>query len=162
MIATLPDLAASADLERSLSRAVEEWVAARMPLFADDPLVLVHGDLHGSKIMVDEGRVTGLIDFAEAIAAPADAELDTILRWCARPAELPPRPGARGLDASSLAPVRDWLRAAYPALFSRSDLRARLNSYDLWVEMAIVGHHPEPSAREASAHRIQRLVVLSR
>ncbi len=161
VIAALPDLAASADLERSLSRAVQEWVAARMQLFADDPLVLVHGDLHGSNIMVDEGRVAGLIDFAEAIAAPADAELDTILRWCARPAEFPPRPGARGLTASSLASVPDWLQEAYPALFARSRLRVRLDAYDLWVELAIVGHHPDPTVREASARRIERRVVLS-
>ena len=36
---------------------VDAWVRERLPLFADDDLVLVHGDLHGSNLMVDDGRV---------------------------------------------------------------------------------------------------------
>lgn len=62
---------------------VAEWIQERLALFAPDEPVLVHGDLHGSNVIVDQGRVTGLIDFAEALAQPADVELDTILRWCA-------------------------------------------------------------------------------
>ena len=63
---------------------VADCVQERLALFAADEPVLVHGDLHGSNVIVDQGRVTGLIDFAEALAQPADVELDTILRWCAR------------------------------------------------------------------------------
>lgn len=58
-------------------------------MFAADEPVLFHGDLHGSNVIVDQWRVTGLIDFAEALAQPADVELDTILRWCAKAREYP-------------------------------------------------------------------------
>lgn len=140
------------------SASVRSWVSSHVPLFDADPHVLVHGDLHGSNIMVDDGRVTGLIDFAEAVAQPADVELDTILRWCARPEEFPPTPTSRGLDVASLAPVHGWLEEAYPGLFARPSLGSRLAFYDLWVELAIFGHHPDAAVRAVAEARIRRTV----
>lgn len=141
------------------SASVRSWVSSHLPLFDADQHVLVHGDLHGSNIMVDDGRVTGLIDFAEAVAQPADVELDTILRWCARPEEFPPTPSSRGLDAASLAPVRGWLEEAYPGLFARPSLGSRLAFYDLWVELAIFGHHPDAAVRAVAQDRVRRTIA---
>jgi aminoglycoside phosphotransferase (APT) family kinase protein len=137
---------------------VAEWIQERLALFAADEPVLVHGDLHGSNLIVDQGRVTGLIDFAEALAQPADAELDTILRWCARAGEYPPTPDEQGLDATTLTEVPGWLRGAYPELFERDRLRERLNFYDLCSELALYAHHPQPDTRKAAQHRIARLL----
>lgn len=144
--------------DAGLRDAVDAWITSRLPLFDDDELVLVHGDLHGSNLMVDDGRVSGLIDFAEAVAQPADVELDSILRWCARPAEFPPTPGAQGLSAASLAPVPEWLHGAYPELFARPRLRERLQFYDMWVELAIAVHDADPDVREVSRGRVVRLL----
>jgi hygromycin-B 7''-O-kinase len=135
------------------------WVAERLPLFAADKPALVHGDVHGSNVMVHEGRVSGLIDFAEAVAQPADAELDTILRWCARSSEFPPVPGGRPLDPASLAPVPGWLRGAYPALFARDGLRQRLAFYDMDVELAIEAHHPDEAVRATANEHIAGLLA---
>jgi hygromycin-B 7''-O-kinase len=137
---------------------VAEWTKERLGLFAADGPALVHGDLHGSNVIVDEGRVTGLIDFAEALAQPADAELDTILRWCARAREYPPTPHEQGLDEATLAEVPGWLRGAYPELFDREHLRERLNLYDMYVELALHAHHPQPEMREAARDHITRLL----
>jgi hygromycin-B 7''-O-kinase len=137
---------------------VAEWIQERLAFFAADEPVLVHGDVHGSNVMVDHGRVTGLIDFAEALAQPADVELDTILRWCARAREYPPVPGEQGLDETSLAQVPGWLHGAYPELFERENLRERLLFYDMHVELALYAHHPDPDMREAAQDRIARLL----
>ncbi|MGP9539501.1 phosphotransferase family protein [Brachybacterium sp. AOP43-C2-M15] len=137
---------------------VAAWVQERLVLFEGDALVLVHGDLHGSNVIVDGGRVTGLVDFAEALAQPADAELDTLLRWCARPAEFPPTPEARGLDAPALAEVPRWLHDAYPELFEREHLRERLDVYDMHMELAIHAHHPHEDVRATARGRIARLL----
>jgi aminoglycoside phosphotransferase (APT) family kinase protein len=152
---SLVDDAAAAGLD---APSLASWVSTRLPLFDTDRHVLVHGDLHGSNIMVDDGQVTGLIDFAEAVAQPADVELDTILRWCARPEEFPPTPSSRGLDVASLAPVAGWLEEAYPELFALPSLPARLAFYDLWVELAIFGHHPDAAVRAVAEGRIRRMV----
>jgi aminoglycoside phosphotransferase (APT) family kinase protein len=137
---------------------VADWVRERLPLFAADELVLVHGDLHGSNVLVDEGLVTGLIDFAEAVAQPADVELDTILRWCAKAREYPPTPYEQGLDETTLTEVPGWLRGAYPELFEREHLRERLLFYDMQRELALHAHHPLADEREAARDRIARVL----
>lgn len=137
---------------------VDTWLRARLSLFDSARPALVHGDVHGSNVIVEHGRVTGLIDFAEALAQPADAELDTILRWCARPEEFPPTPRSTGLPRASLEDVPRWLHHACPALFASEGLPERLRVYDLCVELAIAAHHPEAGAREAARHRIARLL----
>lgn len=137
---------------------VADWIQERLALFAADEPVLVHGDLHGSNVIVDQGRVTGLIDFAEALAQPADAELDTILRWCARAREYPPTPGGQGLDEATLTEVPGWLHGAYPELFGRAHLRERLLFYDMYGELALHAHHPRPDVREAAQDSIARLL----
>nr|WP_269328901.1 aminoglycoside phosphotransferase family protein [Kineosporia babensis] len=147
------------DRDPGLLEDVTEWVQERLGLFAADELVLVHGDLHGSNVIVDQGRVTGLIDFAEAVAQSADAELDTILRWCARAGEYPPTPRDTGLDARTLVNVPSWLRGTYPELFGRRYLRERLNFYDLYVELALYAHHPRSETREAAQGSLTRLLA---
>jgi aminoglycoside phosphotransferase (APT) family kinase protein len=146
------------DHDPGLLAALAEWIRERLPLFAADAAVLVHGDVHGSNVMVDGGRVSGLIDFAEAVAQPADAELDTILRWCARSSEYPPSPGSTGLPEGSLAPLPGWLRRAYPELFETARLRDRLNLYDAYVELSLSAHHPRADIREISRERLVRLL----
>ncbi|SDE53213.1 phosphotransferase [Glycomyces harbinensis] len=137
---------------------VDDWIRERLALFAADEPVLVHGDLHGSNVIVDKGRVTGLIDFAEASAQPADVELDIILRWCARAREYPPTPEEQGLDETTLTEVPGWLRGAYPELFEREDLRERLRFYDMHRELALYAHHSQPDEREAARDRVARLL----
>jgi hygromycin-B 7''-O-kinase len=137
---------------------VAAYIQERRALFVGDEPVLVHGDLHGANLIVDQGRVAGLIDFAEALAQPADAELDTLLRWCARAREYPPTPDAHGLDEATLTEVPGWLHGAYPELFERQHLRERLNFYDMCVELALYAHHPQPDARDAAQKRIVLLL----
>lgn len=138
---------------------VAGWIGERQSLFAADQPALVHGDLHASNVIVDDGHVTGLIDFAEASAQPADAELDTLLRWCARSWEFPPTPDGRGLEVATLTAVPGWLHGAYPELFCREHLRERLNVYDMCVQLAIYAHHPGPDTREVARNRIAGLLV---
>jgi aminoglycoside phosphotransferase (APT) family kinase protein len=137
---------------------VADWIQKRLALFADDEPVLVHGDVHGSNVIVDQGRVSGLIDFAEALTQPADVELDIILRWCAKAREYPPTPDERGLDETTLTEVPGWLHGAYPELFEREHLRERLLFYDMQRELALYAHHPLPDIREAAQDRIIRLL----
>lgn len=162
VVAATPALVEAARLQPEhdprLLEDLAAWVEQRLVLFATDRAVLVHGDLHGSNVVVDAGRVTGLVDFAEALAQPADVELDTVLRWCARPVEFPPTPEEQGLDAASLADVPGWLREAYPELFEREHLRERLAFYDVHGELALLAHHPRPFVREAAQHRLTRLL----
>lgn len=143
--------------------AGKPWAAFHPPVVGAalqqvEAAVLVHGDLHGSNVIVDQGRVTGPIDFAEALAQPADVELDTILRWCAKARVYPPVPDERGLDETTLTEVPGWLHGAYPELLEREHLHERLLFYDMQGELALYAHHPLPDIREAAPDRIARLL----
>ena len=138
---------------------VAEWTQERLALFAKDEPVLVHGDLHGSNVIVDQGRVTGLVDFGEALAPPAGVARDTILRWCARGREDPSTPDGQGLDEATLTGVPGWLHGTYPELFGRERLRERLRFYDMQRELALYAHLPQPDARAAAHDRIARLLA---
>lgn len=67
-------------------------------------------------------------------------------------------PGAPTLDAATLAPVPEWLQGAYPELFVRAELRSRLEFYDMWVELAILGHHPDAALRDLAQGRVVGLL----
>lgn len=146
------------DHDSRLIADVAEWIQERLVLFATDVPVLVHGDVHGSNVIVDEGHVTGLIDFAEALADPADVELDTILRWCARAREYPSTPDQQGLDSATLTEIPGWLHAAYPELFAHEHLRERLRFYDMQRELALYAHQSQPDMRQTTGDRIARLL----
>ena len=45
------------DHDSRLLADVADWIQERLALFAADEPVLVHGDLHGSNVIVDQGRV---------------------------------------------------------------------------------------------------------
>ena len=112
----------------------------------------------GPRAKIDQGRVTGLVDFAEASAAPADVELDNILRWCATARAFPPVPGDQGLDETTLTEVPGWLHGAYPELFKREQLRERLRFYDMHTQLAQLVHHPHVDGRRAARNRISDLL----
>ncbi len=147
------------DHDAALLADVAEWVRERLEWFAADEPTLVHGDIHGSNVMVHQGRVTGLIDFAEALAQPADVELDNILRWCATAREYPPVPGGQVLEETTLTDVPRWLRSGYPELFERAHLRERLAFYVMQTELTLYAHHPDPKIREGARNRIGGLLT---
>jgi aminoglycoside phosphotransferase (APT) family kinase protein len=89
-----------------------------------EPCRLVHNDLWLGNVLVDDGRISALIDLELAQKGPPDAELYKIDSFCARP------------EMFSRAPVYsdfpDAFRRAYPALFACSgDPSTRLNLYEL-------------------------------
>lgn len=97
---------------------------------------LVHRDLHFGNVLVEGDRITGVIDFEAAVAAPADYELDQIGRFLRWPTLfLEPELGARA-TRDRCAEVWSLLREGYPALAQVPDLRSRLVVYALEYELA--------------------------
>lgn len=64
------------ELADRLDRSVGQFVAA----MADRPRVLCHGDFHGGNILidVDAGKISGVIDFTDAMIAPPELDLARI------------------------------------------------------------------------------------
>jgi len=133
-----PDLIESAVLARPELRpmlhSVSLFVAARMFAFEPVPNAFTHTDLHFRNVIVDAGRITGLIDFDGSRVGARDVELDMLLRSLASGDD-----GSSGRHAGIIAA----LGSTYPGLFSSPHLVARLEVYEaLWhlVQM----HHWRP------------------
>ena len=101
----------------------------------EGPPLLVHGDLWlGNMIASEAGELVGLIDFGRAAMAPADAELDTLLRfwrfpWLFVPEEWEPnyQDNQDVLDCSLLCGIV----ADCTVGLSDEDAAIRLTVYDL-------------------------------
>jgi aminoglycoside phosphotransferase (APT) family kinase protein len=82
--AVLENLAAVADLVDSTA-ARQAWdVAAAAPAWDEGP-VWLHGDLHPANILVDRGRISGVIDFGDITAGDPAADLS--VAWMMLPAK---------------------------------------------------------------------------
>lgn len=141
--ALIGELIASARRARPDAAAVLErtraFVAGRIEAFAGDRDVPVHTDLHFGNVLVDDGRISGLVDFEGLRLAPADVELDMVLRsvrWAVAD------PATRTLDYEMLP---RWLAEAYPDVFAHPRLIERLEVYEaLWY---VVQLHWDPEKR---------------
>ncbi len=106
---------------------VESFISARVDAFDGDRDVPVHADLHLGNVLVDEGRISGLIDFEGFRLAPADTELDMLLRSI-RWALASPETGSMDYEM-----VPRCFAEHYPGLFAHPRLIERLEVYEgLW------------------------------
>jgi aminoglycoside phosphotransferase (APT) family kinase protein len=94
---------------------------------------LVHRDLHFGNILVQEDRITALLDFEAAVAAPSDYELDQLARFLCWPAMFLTNMPAVGAEA--FRGVWSGLRELYPELFRGPGLDTRLAVYALEYEL---------------------------
>lgn len=91
--------------------------------------VWVHGDLHGANVLVDQGRVSAVIDFGDVTAGePAP---DLAAAWLVLPSEARPafRAAAGGPDDDTWARAKGWalhFGVAYTANSADNPLFARM------------------------------------
>ena len=90
---------------------VEEILAAALELPPSQRVALVHGDLHLRHVLVEEGRLSGVIDWGDVCRS--DPAVDLVLVWCALP------PAARTVFFDEYGPVGEdgLLRARVLSLF---------------------------------------------
>jgi len=121
---------------------------------------LTHGDLHFGNIHVQHGRITGLLDFERAWAAPPDWDLDQLVRFVHYPGIFATTPIEQSVKPADLAGVIPALQRDYPDLFTVSSLGARLRVYALEYELRALAsvkrrHGNNPEALQAVEARIQ-------
>jgi aminoglycoside phosphotransferase (APT) family kinase protein len=121
---------------RALLDAVEAFYQTESAALAAGAARLVHRDLHFGNILVEGDRITGVLDFEAALAAPPDYELDQIARFLNGPGvfltDMP------AVTAEAFRGVWSGLREAYPELFHTPQLGTRLAVYALEYELAVL------------------------
>lgn len=114
--------------------AIEAFARRSAPALAVGSARLVHRDLHFGNVLVEEDRITALLDFEAAVAAPPDYELDQLARFLRWPGlfltDMP------GVEASAFRGVWSGLQRVYPELFQAPRLATRLALYSLEYDLA--------------------------
>lgn len=143
-----PDLIGSvADLVRAAQDVLDPFDATRF----------VHGDLTFENVLWDGEQITALIDFEWARGAPADLDLDVLLRFCAYPF-LHVAPDYEAMtNPVDYADVALWMSEDYPALFAVDRLLERLRLYSIAFDVReLLRHPPKMAAKDLSEHHALR------
>jgi aminoglycoside phosphotransferase (APT) family kinase protein len=92
---------------------------------------LIHGDLHLGNVLWQDGRVTGMLDLEFARGAPADLDLDMLLRFCSHPDWFVPPDLEHVTRAAAYRDVPRWFRDEYPEVFAHEYILERMLLYSL-------------------------------
>jgi len=108
---------------------------------------LIHGDLTFENVLWDGQSISAVIDFEWCRGAPADLDLDVLLRCCQHPDAHVAAAHQERTRASDYANIVAWLAEDYPGLFSHPHLGERLMIYALSFEVRQVLESPRPVDR---------------
>ena len=120
---------------------------------------LIHGDLTFENVLWDGDRVTALIDFEWSRAAPADLDLDVILRFCAFPDLHVAEDYVDQTKPEDYTDVAWWLREDYPQLFAYPHAIDRLRLFAIAYDVRdLLAFPPElPPTKLPPEHAVNRL-----
>lgn len=139
-----------AELITALVSIVQQTAKVLEPF---DSFTLVHGDLTFENVLWDGDKVTAIIDFEWARAAPADVELDVLLRFCAFPFLHVAADYESSTRAVDYEDVPWWLAEDYPELFGFPHQLQRVRLYAIGFDVReLLALPPSAPARLLSEH----------
>ncbi len=125
---------------------------------------LIHGDLSFENLLWDpvDQQLTAVLDFEWARGAPADLDLDVLLRFCAYPDLHVPDSYAGSTHSRDYSSVPFWLAEDYPELFSAPNQLDRCRVYAVAWDVEELLDYPPPTGPSTLDHRhpYRRLIAL--
>lgn len=123
---------------------------------------LVHGDVHFENVLWDGTRVHTLLDWKWSRPAPADIDLDVLLRFCAHPEAFVADAHRHHARAEEFASVPWQFADAYPALLSHPRQFDRMRVYSMAYDVRELLHYPPPVPidRLPAHHAYHRLAAV--
>jgi hydroxylysine kinase len=89
---------AGGGLRAALADCLDHFDAVVRPALAGVPVQVIHTDFHGENLLTGGGRITGILDFGDALAGPVAMDVGVAACY---------QLGARGPGADPLAPALD-------------------------------------------------------
>jgi aminoglycoside phosphotransferase (APT) family kinase protein len=108
----------------------QDYYDRHIHLLADSVATLTHADLSLVNLLVQDGRLSAILDFEYAVYAPKDYELLVLEAFCLYPNDWAEEEHEHfcSADFATLLPL---LQKHYPALFAIPHLRERVNLYHI-------------------------------
>ena len=146
-------------VDRALMDDVEKLVYDLTPAiepFGSDHLI--HGDLTFENMLWDGSDLRAILDFEWSRTAPADVDLDVLLRMCCYPFLHVGAQWVSRTRAEDYADIPWWLREDYPELFTFARQINRLRLYSIAYDLRDLTMFPP----EAPAHQLNDLHSVNR
>lgn len=119
-------------VDRGLIADTMHLVLASTPALDSFPTsTLIHGDLHFQNILWSDGTISALLDFEWCRGAPADLDLDVLLRFCCHPEWYVAPDYEAATHAYDYSDVVHWFKEDYPELFELPFAFERLLMYEI-------------------------------
>ena len=129
--ATLRDLGQlSIDLPPDLLELATDYVDQHKHNLAGGRAVQVHGDLWPGNILINDGKISAILDFEFSIQAPRDYELLLVEQFCLYPNDYAEEDNEI-FCAADFSDFFQLLSEHYVELFQTPHLRQRLNIYHI-------------------------------
>lgn len=139
------------------------WWVKKMRAALDpfESTTLAHGDLHFGNVLWDGDEVTALLDLEFSRPAPADLDLDQLLRFCFHPFLFVPVGHESEARVEDYRDVPDWLQEDYPELFAHPRVMDRLRVYSLAFNVRELLENPpgKPAGQLTREHPYRRLLA---
>ncbi len=110
---TLPSRLAGDGLRGALAGFLDRFDAVVRPALATVPVQVIHTDFHGDNLLTDGSRITGILDFGDALTGPVAMDVGTAACYQLGPG---PAPLVPALDVVAGYHAADPLTAADLAL----------------------------------------------
>jgi len=122
-------------LDRELLMDIWAYFQSHRHALEGAEAVLVHGDFHFDNLLAEGDRITGVVDWEFARAAPPDMELDQLLRFLRMPKRFVAEELEGTVSPTDFADVLPGLMARMPELFATPQLGTRLTIYALIYDL---------------------------
>lgn len=132
LLATLDRFERQSSVDAGLVSEAREVVLASTP--ALEPFTrstLIHGDVHFQNVLWDGTEVSALVDFEWCRGAPADLDLDVLLRFAIHPDWYVAPDYVDATHPSDYVDLVGWFQESYPEVFSSPMLFERLLMYEI-------------------------------
>lgn len=159
MVGAIEDLKKVDGVDKGLLADLKSQVIELAPALPNlDRRTLIHGDLTFENLLWDGEKITAFVDFEWCRGAPADLDLDVLLRFCAFPQAHVPEKLSRITKPEDYQEVTGWLMRQIPEMFEHPQLYDRLRLYAFSYDLRELKLDPRPpSGRGGPLHPYNRI-----
>jgi hygromycin-B 7''-O-kinase len=159
MLVAIEDLKRIDGVDKGMLSDLKNQVSELAPALPHlDRRTLIHGDLTFENILWDGEKITAFVDFEWCRGAPADLDLDVLLRFCAYPQAHVPEKLSRITKPEDYREVTTWLAQELPETFDDPLLYDRLRLYAYSYDLRELKLDPRPpNGRGGPLHPYNRI-----
>lgn len=141
-------------LPTELINKIKDFVDTHHKVLKKQKITLVYWDVHFDNILIENNKITGLLDFERTELASIDFTLDVVKRMVEYPKKYMAEKFEKLAKKKDYAQLLDWFKEFYPELFAFENLNKRLDLYAIEHDLATLLDYPNSKATKKMIAKI--------